>query len=153
VAEVTAHHATGDFPHQYSALVLAALSAGPGSDLQQQLFSLLSSITKIGSAPAMVPGSTAAESINVKADLIKAAGLTAAALVSGAVGMQQPHPSEGGGGADGGGGTRGPAAAASVLPGVLIVGRCCIHWARQLDPATSVQAEQLQLHYERWILR
>jgi hypothetical protein len=158
VASVTAHHATGNFPHQYSALALAGLSAGPGSDLQQQLFSLLSSITKIGTAPvpAMVPRSTAEKSIRVKADLIKAAGLTAAALVTGAVGMQQPDPSEsggGGGGSSGGSGsTPGPAVVMSLLPGVLIIGRCCICWARQLNPAVSAQAEQLQRQYERWIL-
>ena len=54
------HNETGIFLCQSSALTLAAISAGPGSDLQRQLFSLLCTMVKLGSAPV---GSMVAQSI------------------------------------------------------------------------------------------
>jgi hypothetical protein len=87
------HH--GDLPHHPSALALAVISAGPGADLQQQLYSLLCSMVKVAHTPiaADVPRGTADQSLNARRCLCLAAVTTAAALVAGAGAVQQPLPS------------------------------------------------------------
>jgi hypothetical protein len=57
IARAVEHDVTTEFPHYPSAITLAALSAGPGSDLQRQLFSLLCTMVKLGRTPvpALVP--------------------------------------------------------------------------------------------------
>jgi hypothetical protein len=70
------------FPYYPSAMAVAALAAGPGSDLQQQLLSLLCTMAKLGSMrPAViVPDSIATASLTARGRLTRAAACTAAAL-------------------------------------------------------------------------
>jgi hypothetical protein len=91
----------GALPYRSSALALAAISAGPGSKLQQQLFTLLCSMVKVSAAP-IVAGTAQCtadrsapvwyQSLHLRQALSGAAAITAAALVSGAGDIQQPCP-------------------------------------------------------------
>jgi hypothetical protein len=130
VATRTSHIVRGDLPHHPSALVLAALSAGPGSGLQRQLFSLLCTMVKLGSAPVerIFPPSKDGESAYARSHLIRAAVYTVAALIAGATDMQQWCP-------PGGGSSQ--AAAIPTLPGLIIAGRCCMWWAKVLQVGPS----------------
>ena len=117
-------------------LALAALSAGPGSDLQRQLFSLLCTMAKLGSTPvsAIVP-STAVVAASTRDRLVGAAAMAAAAWV--AEGLHQAH-------ADGGS----QAAVVCMLPGLFILGRCCMQWAKVLQPDAS-PAGSPQMHRQQ----
>ena len=115
---LTAHLVCGDYPHTPCALVLAALSAGPGSELQQQLLSLLCSMVKLGSSP--VPAAAAPHISNdkfgrAKDNLVLTAASTAAALATGAADDGEILGS-----------------AHSRLPWVFILGRFCMWWGQQL---------------------
>jgi hypothetical protein len=55
-----------------------------------------------------------------------AAAVTAAAMIAGAPGVQQPCPPVSDGGDDS------QSVVASMLPNVYILGRCCIGWSQQL---------------------
>jgi hypothetical protein len=140
VATGSNHDVRGDFPHAPSALVLAALSAGPGSDLQQQLFSLLGSIVKLGTAPInpTVPLPTAGESVAARSNLVRAAGSSVAALLAGATGTQQLCAE---------GGSSRHAAGVYMLPGMIITGRCCLWWGKVLHARSqgARAAEELMM--------
>ena len=89
---------TGSFPHHHSALALAAVSAGPGSDLQQQLFSLLCTMVKLGSTPVAntLPEDAGKGAHQARAWLRDGAALTAAALLADAACGHLHHPHQGG---------------------------------------------------------
>ena len=82
---------TDAFPHCPSPLVLAALSAGPGSDLQRRLFSLLCTMVKLSSTTAgdMAIISTATVPTQAKECLVVVAAHAAAALLAGAAAVHQ----------------------------------------------------------------
>jgi hypothetical protein len=144
VAAMIGHHIVDDSLQHPSALTLAAVSAGPGSDLQQQLFSLLCSMVKLGTAPGHAAATAASSSVAASAaalqnndnlpeggdslvgvlitwsdQLITVAASTAAVLVAGAV--------------DAGAGDN----AIAMLPSLFILGRCCAWWAEQLRSNAS----------------
>jgi hypothetical protein len=125
----------GCLPRYPSALALAALSAGSGSDLQQHLFSLLCTMVKVGRLSAGTSNPTAPDASKpARADLEGAAAFTAAAMLvlqqpvaatAAAPGMQAPHhPADAG---------DSHAAATSRLPSMLVLGRCCLWWAKQVE--------------------
>jgi hypothetical protein len=124
------HKVIGSFPgvaHRPSTLALAALSAGPGSDLQRQLFSLLCTMVKLGSAPAasMVPEGTLTASKSARNFLLVNAAHTAVALLVGAQEGHQPST-------DAAFGSH-AASAVPKLARVLIFGRCCMWWAHNMQ--------------------
>jgi hypothetical protein len=129
-----------------SPLVLAAIAAGPGSDLQRQLFSLLYSMAKVGTTPiaAMVPESTAAaavlsESTAARQSLTSSAAIATAALIAGAATQQQQyHPG-------GGSSHAASASAAAMLPGLFTLGRCCVATTDQNPRAEEYIAALAQL--------
>jgi hypothetical protein len=124
------------FAYSPDALALAALSAGPGSDLQRQLFSLLCSMVKLGSTPVVaIVSSTVPLAAGTRDRLVGAAAMAAAAWV--AEGLHQAH-------ADGGS----QAAVVSMLPGLFILGRCCMQWAKVLQPDAS-PAGSTQMHRQQ----
>jgi hypothetical protein len=128
-----------------SALVLAAQSAGPGSDLQRQLFSCLYSMLKLSSVPVpsshCLTGFTAATAAAARTWLSRAAANTAAALVTDDAHIQQ--------GSHDAGDTQ-AAAAVSKLPGLFILGRCCMRWAQglQADPSSAGPLEGRTVQWE-----
>jgi hypothetical protein len=138
------HQTTGEYPHCASPLVLAALSAGPGSDLQRRLFSLLCSVVKLSSTsvgdlitPVM---SGATTPFQAKATLVVAVASSAAALLVGAANMHQLHPqAEAGNDAE----TYRHAAVIVVLPALFILGCCCMQWAQHLQLEPTLWAERL----------
>ena len=139
VASVAGHEVTGEPPHHPSALALAALAAGPGSDLQQQLYSLLCSMVKLGRAPiaAGAPSSIANKSAEAREGLVRAAAHTAAALIVGDTGAE-PQPDL----ASSTGSQMATGSAVSKLPGVFILGSCCMIWSYQLhNPVETVPQE------------
>jgi hypothetical protein len=128
---LTRHLVCGNYPHAPSALALAALSAGPGSELQQQLLSLLSSMIKLGSSPvpaAAAPHISDDKFGQARNQLVIVAASTAAALVTGAVDD---------------GGTHGTAV--SRLPGLFVLGRFCMWWGQQLRTDTGWERFSKQL--------
>jgi hypothetical protein len=146
---MTGHKVFGGYPHQPSALVLTALSAGPGSDLQQQLFSLLCTMVKLGNTPvssAAAPSVSRDTSIGFRIRLVAAAASPAAALLIGEAGVDQPDPGPVAGSSD-----RHAAVASSRLPSLFILGRCCMfcpvcsYWAQQLRPGDIEMQRFLQV--------
>ena len=139
VATRTSHIVRGDLPHHPSALVLASLSAGPGSDLQRRLFSLLCTMVKFGSAPVqrIFPPFKDSESAYARSHLIRAAVYTVAAVAAGATDMQQSCPP---------GGANSQASAICTLPGLIMSGRCCMWWAKVLQAGpSSAEGKLMQL--------
>jgi hypothetical protein len=127
---------TGELPHRTSALALAAISSGPGSKLQQQLFSLLCSMVKLGVAPihADAPQSTADKSLNARRCLSRAAAVTAASLLELAGDKQQPCFRNTG--------VDSQPAVVSQLPILFILGRSCICWAQEFASAHPLTVQQ-----------
>jgi hypothetical protein len=122
-------------PYHPSQLALAALSAGSGSDLLQQLFSLLCSMAKlsdalgVGNEPRRTQ-SQAEITARTRGCLMSAAAKAAALIVGAdAAGQQQPHPHD----------VTSHAAAATVskLPGLFVLGRCCMAWGQDLQGFAS----------------
>jgi hypothetical protein len=97
VTALVTHDMTGSLPHHHSALALAAISAGPGSDLQQQLFSLLCTMVKLGSTPVAntLPEDAGKGAHQARAWLRDGAALTAAALLADAACGHLHNPHEG----------------------------------------------------------
>jgi hypothetical protein len=138
ISALGGHDVTGSFPHKPSALALAALSAGPGSDLQRQLFSLMCTMVKLGNAAVsdMISQATAGKSAAGCRGLVRAAAHTAAALLEGARGTCQRSTD---------GGSHVAAAAVSMLAGLFVFGWCCLWWAEgmQKGGALEVFAQRL----------
>jgi hypothetical protein len=136
IAPMIEHDLGTEFPYHRSgfpsAITLAALAAGPGSDLQRQLFSLLCTMVKLGVAPvpALVPKSAANASSSAQTELPIVAAVTALALLAAGAGMHQPD--------------RESYTAASCdsiigkLPALFILGRTCAAWRK--EPQTPVDA-------------
>jgi hypothetical protein len=154
-AKVVGHEVHGELPHHPSALALAALSAGPASDLQQRLFSLLRSMVKLGLAavPLAASNRNARRSAAARVGLVRAAAHTAAALVACGNGAIVPRPVLAGSAlpARARQSRDSHSAASSKLPGLFILGSCCMAWAQQLQnpikptpqPPPGVSAEAL----------
>ena len=155
VAKLVGHEVHGQPPHHPSALALAALSAGPGSDLQQQLFSLLRTMVKLGHAPVPLEASNrnAKRSADARVSLVRAAGNTAAALVACGKGAVVPRPVLAESALPARQSRDSHSAVTSKLPGLVILGSCCMAWAQQLQtptkptqqPPPGVSAEALSL--------
>ena len=169
IGNAIGHEVTRDSPHSPSALALAALSAGPGSKVQRQLFSLLGTMVKLDHAA--VRANTAKkgsegdqqqsavpvgqevkwvevteESVTARLQLGRAAAFTAAALLAGATGMQQVGAM---GGPQPGGDGHSHAAATAMLPSLYILGRYCMQRAQQMEPAViSAKTKHVEVQRE-----
>jgi hypothetical protein len=115
---LTNHRVTGDGEHHASVLALAALSAGPGSDLLRQLFSLLCTMAKV--ACASFDAKDPAKNWEC---LVTAAASTAAAVIADSAGLAGSTTTDSG--SSGSSGSH--ADAVPVLPALFILGRCCMH--------------------------
>jgi hypothetical protein len=130
----------GPQPLYPSPLVLLAIAAGPGSQVKQQLHSLLATMVKLS-----VWGKGKLQYVEW---LGFAAAHAAAALLSSAAGKQQPQPQQGvttaaaAAAAGGIGCSSSPAAAVVMLPSVAILGHCCMQWAKVDDTSTLLQEQQ-----------
>ena len=140
IAPMIEHDLGTEFPHHRSgfpsAITLAALAAGPGSDLQRQLFSLLCTMVKLGVAPvpALVPKSAADASSSARKKLPIIAAVTALALLGAGAGMHQPDRE-----------SHTAASCDSIiakLPALFILGRTCAAWRE--EPQTPVDATPTQ---------
>jgi hypothetical protein len=127
------------YPGYSGPLLELARTAGPGSQAQRQLHSLLASMVKLswGLADGRLSSQT-------QLDYGSAAVYAASALLSGATAMQQEQQHRVGAAGQGTGSCGGAAAAAAMLPSVIIVGRCCMQWFKQQDP-TQLQQQQQQV--------
>jgi hypothetical protein len=123
IAPAISHDVASGGLHRPSALALAAMSAGPGSKLQRRLCSLLCSMVKLGRGPGVLqaPETAASAYAAAQGNLVDAAAITAAVLMSDVACLQQACWPVGDGGS--GGSLSG---AAAMLPNVFILGRCCL---------------------------
>jgi hypothetical protein len=131
----------GYHPHQPGPLVLLGLAAGPGSQVQRQLHSLLATMVKLAGRGKGLIGSTAA--LHCRA----AAGSAALMLLTSAAAhthQQRAGPAAAAAGAAAADCSSGNAAAVSMLPSVAILGRCFLQWGEQLQAETTPPREPQQ---------
>jgi hypothetical protein len=135
-------------PHQRGPLVLLALAAGPGSRVQRQLHSLLATMVKLGGSGKGPLGSKAA--LQYRA----AAGYAASALLAGAAAADNQQLAGAAAATGATDSSSGHAAAVTMLPSVVILGRCFMQWAEQLqaeavllqEPQQPCSGQQQQQH-------
>ena len=132
-----------DHPPYPSPLVLLGLAAGPGSEVQRQLFSLLATMVKLSRWDMLGD--------NDQVTYHTAASCIAWGLLNAAVGnlheqqqMLQPAGAAAAAAAGGWNCSSATADAAAMLPSVVILGRCCIMWAEHQGGALSQQQQQQQ---------
>jgi hypothetical protein len=131
------HKAEGDYPHHYSPLVMLAAAAGLGSQVQQQLHSLLTTMVKLSTCGKGRLGDHAGLQYQA------AAASAAASVFLTAAGMQPLQCPAGGTDA----GYSSSSNAITMLSSVAILGRACMQWAGylQTDPTLS-RGQQQQEH-------
>jgi hypothetical protein len=125
VVDLCYHRVVGDYPHHPSPLVLLALAAGPGSQVQRQLYSLLATMVKL----------MRVSDFTARLYYCGVAACAAAALLSGAAENQQQQQLAEAAAAEAtccSSSSGHAAAAVAMLPSVVILGRCCMQWAQQL---------------------
>ena len=136
----------GDPPYP-SPLVLLALAAGPGSEVQRQLHSLLATMVKLSRWDML--GHDDRMGYHTAAACIAWSLLDAAAEIQHT--QQQQQEPAAAAAAEGelscSSGTA-DAAAAAMLPCVVILGRCCLMWAEH--SATQSKQQQQQQQQQEW---
>ena len=129
------HYVLGGYPHYPSPMAMLAIAAGPGSQVQCQLHSLLASMQKL-STPCTL-GVTA----DGRRQFRGTAALAASSLLVGAAEqLQQRVGAVTAAAADETDYNSGPAAAAAMLPSVVVLGRYFMQWAE--EQLTDVAEEQ-----------
>jgi hypothetical protein len=125
------HKVSGDLPHMPSPLVLLALAAGPGSQVQRQLHSLLATMVKLSRRRQDTPAAWV---------YFRAAASYAALAELAAVGEKQQQAVGAAEAACATDCSGSPAAVAAVLPSVAILGRCYMQMAEQMqeDPGSML---------------
>jgi hypothetical protein len=129
-------------PDHPSPLVLLALAAGPGSQIQRQLHSLLATMVKLGGC------------FQNSGHLALGAAHIAAALLGGATEQQQQHVGAAAAVAAGGPGGN-SSLAVITLPSAVVLGCCYMQWAavdatstlcrrQQQEPRSSHEQQQQQ---------
>jgi hypothetical protein len=140
------------YPHTPSPLVMSALAAGPGSEVQRQLYSLLATMVKVANqmasggcivgafrdvACAQYCGAATDAALALLAGPTgnpAAAAAAAAATAASAVAAAANRSSD-------------RAATIAMLPSVVIIGRCCIQWANDmLADLSGLPAQEQQQH-------
>lgn len=129
------HYVLGGYPHYPSPMAMLAIAAGPGSQVQCQLHSLLASMQKL-STPC-----TLRVTADGRRQFRGTAALAASSLLAGAAEqLQQRVGAVTAAAADETDYNSGPAAAAAMLPSVVVLGRYFMQWAE--EQLTDVAEEQ-----------
>jgi hypothetical protein len=133
-----------------SPLVLLALAAGPGSQVQRQLHSLLATMVKLSGYK-----STLLDGTGLSASL--AAAAAASLLLGDATKKQQQRLPHCAGllaaAAVETGCSSSPAAAVAELPTLFILGRCCMQWGDVAGGCPVCQDQEPYSNEERWQLQ
>jgi len=128
-------------------LLSQTIAAGPGSPEQQQLYSLLSSLLKLSALGANSTEKklaqflshsciiTAQAAIQLLEAVHKVEGPAPDSSSSGTVTQQQPAAAISLSGAAASSSTAVSTSAVALLPGLVMVGRCCLLWAQHLHEA------------------
>jgi hypothetical protein len=120
-----------DHTNRASPLVLLAVAAGPGSQVQRQLHSLLATMVKL-SGWGILDGTG-------RQNVCNAAACAVSDLLIRAAEMQQEQGPVGTGSSSSSGGC---AAAMAMLPSAVILGRCCLQLAVQMQAGIYAPPKQ-----------
>ena len=133
------HNVTGTHPHHCAPLVKLALAAGPGSQVQHQLHSLLATMVKFSGRTKCLPG------IEPGGVYRHGAVYAVMALLAGSAANNQQQQLAEAAGAGATDPSDGNVAAVCLLPNVVILGRCCMQWAEQMQAEVTLLQEEQEL--------
>jgi hypothetical protein len=134
------YEVSGSYPHRPAPLAMLALAAGPGSQAQHRLYSLLATMFKLSHWQ-----DSTGRSLPSQWEYCAATAAAASALLADAAERQQDKQQQPGGAGAAGGPTSDNSShtpADVALPLAFLLGRCCLQLAEQLPAASCPEPQQ-----------